>query len=95
MRAGVWPGRHRQVPAAAAGGAADEQGLMEVVPVSEEASGMNRKIWGYCFACEAPLVEGMKLNTFPSPEHPGLHEVYCDDCVRAAEARVRARKPKS
>jgi hypothetical protein len=52
------------------------------------------KLWGHCFACDDPLREGMRLNTFPSPEHPGLYEVYCDACVREAEARVAARNLK-
>jgi hypothetical protein len=50
------------------------------------------KIWGYCDACEVPLVEGMKLNLAPCPEHPDQLVAYCDDCVRAAEARIGARK---
>lgn len=51
------------------------------------------KIWGYCDACEAPLVEGMKLNLAPCPEHPDEMVAYCDGCVREAESRLKARKP--
>jgi RNase P subunit RPR2 len=50
------------------------------------------KIWGYCDACDAPLVEGMKLNLAPCPAHPTEMVAYCDACVREAEARVKARK---
>ena len=50
------------------------------------------KIWAYCAACDAPLVEGMKLNLAPCPEHPGESLAYCDACVRDALSRLAVRK---
>jgi hypothetical protein len=50
------------------------------------------RIWGYCDACEAPLVEGVKLNLAPGPK-PDTWLAYCDTCVREAEERLRAHKP--
>ena len=41
--------------------------------------------WGFCQNCDAPLVEGMKLNLVPCPEHPGELLAYCEDCVRVVK----------
>ena len=46
------------------------------------------KIVAYCSSCEAPIVAGMKLNTYPCSEHADCYEVYCQSCVDAAMARL-------
>jgi len=65
---------------------------MTFVDHSEGSTMQQHKIFGYCHACDAPLIEGMKLNLAPCPEHPGEMLAYCDPCVRDAESRLKARK---
>jgi hypothetical protein len=47
------------------------------------------KISGDCDACDAPLLERLKLNLAPCPEHPDHVVAYGDACVREADARAK------
>jgi RNase P subunit RPR2 len=69
------------------------------IPTSNELTpeklAMERSnIWGYCDACDAPLLKGLKRNLAPCPGHPDHLVAYCDGCVREAEARVKAPNPR-